>query len=54
MIPKSFLKLVGAQLESKLNVFKLWNIEYNDEKLLLCFPLNEGWTNDKFDVCYQS
>ncbi len=47
---KSFVTLVGAQFESKLNVFKQWNANDDDEKLLFHFLLNERSTNEIFDV----
>jgi hypothetical protein len=42
--------LVGAQLESKLNVFKQCKANDGDEKLLFDFLFNEGLTNKKFNV----
>jgi hypothetical protein len=50
MIIESLVVLVGAQLESKLNVFKQCKANDDDEKLLFHFLLNKGSTNKKLDV----
>jgi hypothetical protein len=50
MTLESLIMLVGAQLESKLNVLKQCNAHDDDEKLLLHFLLNEGSTNENFDL----
>jgi hypothetical protein len=50
MALESLIAHIGAQLESKLNVLKQWNANDDDEKLLFHFLLNEGSTNENFDV----
>jgi hypothetical protein len=50
MTLESLVTLVGAQLESKLNVLKQCKANDDGEKLLFHFLLNEGSTNKKFHV----